>query len=110
MPIADPTAAELDLLQEEAVRLTQELIRVDTTNFGGNDPETWGKGEAEAAELVVRELREVGLEPEGYESAPGRPTVVVTIPGEDRERRTGAWTPSAERSATACSTGAGPWT
>lgn len=86
MPIADPTAAELDLLQEEAVRLTQELIRVDTTNFGGNDPETWGKGEAEAAELVVRELREVGLEPEVYESAPGRPTVVVTIPGEDRER------------------------
>ena len=86
MPIADPTAAELDLLQEEAVRLTQELIRVDTTNFGGNDPETWGKGEAEAAELVVRGLREVGLEPEVYESAPGRPTVVVTIPGEDRER------------------------
>lgn len=86
MPIADPTAAELEQLQDEAVRLTQELIRIDTSNFGGNDPETWGKGETEAADHVVVQLREVGLEPEVYESAPGRPTVVVTLPGEDRER------------------------
>ncbi|MBB5832646.1 M20/M25/M40 family metallo-hydrolase [Brachybacterium aquaticum] len=86
MPIADPTADELALLQDEAVTFTQELIRIDTTNFGGDDPETWGKGEAEAAEYVVAKLREVGLEPEVYESAPGRPTVLVTVPGEDRER------------------------
>lgn len=86
MPIADPTAAELEQLQDEAVRLTQELIRIDTSNFGGNDPETWGRGEAEAADHVVAQLREVGLDPEVYQSAPGRPTVVVTLPGEDRER------------------------
>ncbi len=86
MPIADPTADELTLLQDEAVRFTRELIRIDTTNFGGDDPLTWGKGEAEAAEHVVAALREVGLEPVVHESAPGRPSVLVRIPGEDRER------------------------
>ena len=86
MPIAAPTADELARLQDEAVRFTRELIRIDTTNFGGNDPATWGKGETEAAEQVVEWLREVGLEPEVIESAPGRPSVLVTMPGEDRER------------------------
>ena len=86
MPIAAPTSEELALLQDEAVRLTRELIRIDTTNFGGNDPETWGKGEAEAAEHVVAALREVGLDPLVVESRPGRPSVLVTIPGADRSR------------------------
>ena len=86
MPIAAPTADELALLQDEAVRFTRELIRIDTTNFGGNDPETWGKGETEAAEYVVERLCEVGLEPQVVESHPGRPSVLVTVPGEDRER------------------------
>ena len=86
MPIAAPTADELALLQDEAVRFTRELIRIDTTNFGGNDPTTWGNGESEAAEHVVGLLREVGLEPVVVESAPGRPSVMVTIPGEDRSR------------------------
>ena len=81
MPIAAPTADELAQLQDEAVRFTRELIRIDTTNFGGNDPATWGKGETEAAEQVVEWLREVGLEPEVIESAPGRPSVLVTMPG-----------------------------
>lgn len=86
MPIAAPTADELAVLQDEAVRFTRELIRIDTTNFGGDDPATWGKGESEAAEHVVALLREVGLEPTVIESAPGRPSVFVTIPGEDRTR------------------------
>ena len=86
MPIAAPTADELALLQDEAVRFTRELIRIDTTNFGGNAPETWGKGETEAAEYVVERLSEVGLEPQVVESHPGRPSVLVTVPGDDRER------------------------
>ncbi|AXK46938.1 M20/M25/M40 family metallo-hydrolase [Brachybacterium saurashtrense] len=86
MPIAAPTPDELALLQDEAVRFTRELIRIDTSNFGGNDPATWGNGETEAAEHVVALLREVGLEPTVVESAPGRPSVLVTLPGEDRER------------------------
>ncbi|GAA1486760.1 M20/M25/M40 family metallo-hydrolase [Brachybacterium fresconis] len=86
MPIADPTTDELALLQDEAVEFTRDLIRIDTTNFGGNDPATWGPGEAEAADHVIAKLREVGLEPEVHESAPGRPNVFVRMPGEDRER------------------------
>src|SRR5690625_5330442 len=84
MPIAEPTADELELLQEEAVRFTRELIRIDTTNYGGNDPATWGRGETEAAEHVVRLLREVGLDPLVIESHPGRPSVFVRMAGEDR--------------------------
>lgn len=38
MPIAAPTADELTVLQDEAVRFTRELIRIDTTNFGGTTP------------------------------------------------------------------------
>ena len=86
MSIAEPTADELTTLQDEAVRFTRELIRIDTTNFGTGDPATWGKGETEAAEYAVALLREVGLEPVVHESAPGRPNVFVRLPGEDRER------------------------
>ncbi|HEX7351067.1 M20/M25/M40 family metallo-hydrolase [Brachybacterium sp.] len=86
MPIAAPTAGELTTLQDEAVRFTRELIRLDTTNFGGNDPATWGRGETAAADHVVALLREVGLEPTVIESRPGRPSVLVTIPGADRAR------------------------
>jgi len=86
MPIAAATAGELTTLQDEAVRFTRELIRLDTTNFGGNDPATWGRGETAAADHVVALLREVGLEPTVIESRPGRPSVLVTIPGADRTR------------------------
>src|SRR5699024_10791590 len=86
MPIAEPTADELELLQEEAVRFTRELIRIDTTNYVGNDPATWGRGEKEAAEHVVRLRREVGLDPMVIESHPGLPTVFVRSAGDDRQR------------------------
>ncbi|MFC0674583.1 M20/M25/M40 family metallo-hydrolase [Brachybacterium hainanense] len=86
MTIAAPTAEQLALVQDEAVRITRDLIRIDSTNFGGHDPATWGPGEREAAEYVVAQLEEVGLAPEILESAPGRANVVVRIPGEDRER------------------------
>ena len=86
MAIVEPTAEELTVLQDEAVLFTQELIRIDTTNFGGNDPARWGKGETEAADYVVAKLREVGLDPVVHESAPGRPNVFVRVPGSDPER------------------------
>ncbi|APX33830.1 hypothetical protein BH708_15180 [Brachybacterium sp. P6-10-X1] len=86
MPIADPTADELVQLQDEAVEFTRDLIRIDTSNFGGDDPASWGPGEAEAADYVVAKLREVGLAPEVHESAPGRPSVFARLPGRDRER------------------------
>jgi acetylornithine deacetylase/succinyl-diaminopimelate desuccinylase-like protein len=82
VPLSAPTQDELDMLQEEAVRITRELIRIDTSNFGGGK----GPGEREAAEHVVALLEEVGYAPEILESAPGRSSVVLRIPGEDRER------------------------
>ena len=49
--------------QDEVVELTQELIRIDTSNFGDH-PDT--RGEAEAAEYCAERLREVGWAPEVY--------------------------------------------
>jgi acetylornithine deacetylase/succinyl-diaminopimelate desuccinylase-like protein len=68
--------------EDEVVRICQELIRIDTSNYGDGS----GPGEAAAADYVVGLLQEVGLEPTTYESDPGRVTVVVRIPGADRER------------------------
>ena len=76
--MASQTPAESDVL-----RICRDLIRIDTSNYG---PGTEGPGEREAAEYVVGQLQEVGLEPELFESEPGRANVVVRIPGADRER------------------------
>jgi acetylornithine deacetylase/succinyl-diaminopimelate desuccinylase-like protein len=67
---------------DEVVRICRDLIRIDSTNFGDGS----GPGEKEAAEYVVAQLREVGLEPTVVESDPGRTSVVVRLEGEDRDR------------------------
>ncbi|MFP5415614.1 MAG: M20/M25/M40 family metallo-hydrolase [Actinomycetes bacterium] len=69
-------------LEDDALRLTRELIRIDTSNYGDGS----GPTERPAADLVAAELREVGLEPLVLESNPGRASVVVRIPGADRAR------------------------
>jgi acetylornithine deacetylase/succinyl-diaminopimelate desuccinylase-like protein len=68
--------------EDEVVRICQELIRIDTSNYGDGS----GPGEAAAADYVVGLLREVGLDPQTFESDPGRVTVAVRIPGADRDR------------------------
>jgi acetylornithine deacetylase/succinyl-diaminopimelate desuccinylase-like protein len=67
---------------DEVVRICQELIRIDSTNFGDGS----GPGERAAADYVVAQLREVGLEPTVVESDPGRTSVVVRVEGEHRDR------------------------
>lgn len=68
---------------DEVVTLTQELIRIDTSNFG-ESAET--VGEAEAADYVAQRLREVGLEPEVITtSSDRRRAVTVRIPGSDAD-------------------------
>lgn len=64
----------------ETVRVAQDLIRFDTSNWGG------GKANPErpAADYVAAYLRDLGLEPEIFESAPGRASLVVRVPGHDR--------------------------
>jgi acetylornithine deacetylase/succinyl-diaminopimelate desuccinylase-like protein len=68
--------------EDEVVDLCRDLLRIDTSNPGDGT----GPGEAEAAAYVVGKLREVGLEPDVYESDPGRQTVVVRIAGADPTR------------------------
>ncbi|MDT0301000.1 M20/M25/M40 family metallo-hydrolase [Streptomonospora wellingtoniae] len=74
----DPGQAGLDRLDEEAVRFTSELIRIDTTNRGGGDG-----CERPAAEYVAERLGDAGLAPHVLESAPGRANVVARVEGAD---------------------------
>ena len=86
MPIPAPTSDQLALLQQEAVDFTRELIRIDTSNYGTGDPETWGPGEHEAADYVGQKLREVGLEVERAEAAPRRTSVWTRLQGTGGSR------------------------
>lgn len=74
----------IDLAQDEAVELTSELIRIDTTNTG--EPDTT-VGERAAAEYVREKLEEVGYETTYVESgAPGRGNVFARLAGADSSR------------------------
>ena len=68
--------------EDEVVDLCRELIRIDTSNYGNHS----GPGERKAAEYVAEKLAEVGLEPQIFESHPGRASTVARIEGEDRSR------------------------
>ncbi|EMY34493.1 hypothetical protein D477_009298 [Arthrobacter crystallopoietes BAB-32] len=65
--------------EDEVARICRELIRFDTSNYGGNE----GPGERAAAEYVAGLLEEVGLQAEIFESAPGRASVVSRMTGLD---------------------------
>lgn len=75
-------AAGQSAAEAEVVRICQDLIRIDSSNYGDNQ----GPGERVAAELVMELLTEVGLEPEYFESDDRRANVVVRLAGEDRRR------------------------
>ncbi len=68
--------------QDEAVEILRDLIRFESVNDGTGQ----GKGEREAAEYVAGQLAEVGLEPQMFESARNRTSVVARIEGEDSSR------------------------
>ncbi|WP_046730130.1 M20/M25/M40 family metallo-hydrolase [Streptomyces humi] len=63
---------------DEAVRFTSELIRIDTSNFGGGDCR-----ERPAAEYAAERLAGAGLEPILLERTEGRTNVVARIEGTD---------------------------
>ena len=77
----DTPAAPRPTAEEEVVRICRDLIRIDSSNYGDGS----GPGERKAAEYVMAELAEVGLEAELLESNPGRSTVVLRLEGEDLE-------------------------
>jgi acetylornithine deacetylase/succinyl-diaminopimelate desuccinylase-like protein len=68
-------------LELETIRICQELIRIPSVNFGE------GKGdEKDVAAHVVALLKEVGIESQTYESAPGRCNVIARIKGSNPSR------------------------
>lgn len=68
-------------LEEEVVKICQDLIRIPSVNFGE------GKGDERAvAEYVVASLAEVGIASTIYESAPNRCNVIANIEGADTSR------------------------
>ena len=68
--------------QDEVVDICRDLIRIDSSNYGDGS----GPGERAAAEHVAGLLSEVGLEPEIFESADRRTSLVVRWEGEDTSR------------------------
>ncbi|MPZ94545.1 MAG: M20/M25/M40 family metallo-hydrolase [Propionibacteriales bacterium] len=66
----------------EVVTICQDLIQIDTSNYGDAD----GPGERKAAELVAGLLDDVGIESQLFESEPGRTTVVARWGEHDGNR------------------------
>jgi acetylornithine deacetylase/succinyl-diaminopimelate desuccinylase-like protein len=64
-------------LGDEAVEITRQYIRIDTTNPPGN--------ETPAAEFLAGILGEAGYETTVLESAPGRGNLVARLPGRARD-------------------------
>ena len=68
-------------IEDEAIRICQELIRIPSVNFGE------GKGdESKVAQYIVSSLSEVGIKADIYESAPNRCNVIARISGSDATR------------------------
>jgi acetylornithine deacetylase/succinyl-diaminopimelate desuccinylase-like protein len=72
------SGAEDDSLDETAV-IARDLIRFDTTNYG----EGTSNGETDAAEYVEAHLKRLGLEPQLFDSEPGRTSVIARVAGAD---------------------------
>ncbi len=71
-------------MSDDVVEVVSRLIRFDTTNTG--EPETT-KGEAECAQWIAEQLREVGYVTEYVESgAPGRGNVFARLEGAGSSR------------------------
>jgi acetylornithine deacetylase/succinyl-diaminopimelate desuccinylase-like protein len=79
--LLDPvSAAARTALHDDVLRLAAELVRIDTTNRGGGDCR-----EQPAAEYVAERLAEAGHEPLVLPLAPGRPNLVLRVPGRRPE-------------------------
>lgn len=81
MPTQTPADDHDDGLDATA-RIARDLIRFDTTNYGGGK----SNGETDAAEYVSAYLTGLGLSPEMFESEPGRVSVVARVEGSDSSK------------------------
>jgi acetylornithine deacetylase/succinyl-diaminopimelate desuccinylase-like protein len=66
-------------MTEDTARIAQDLIRMDTTNFG----EGRSNGETEAAEYLGALLENLGLKTTYVDAAPTRTSVIARVPGSD---------------------------
>jgi acetylornithine deacetylase/succinyl-diaminopimelate desuccinylase-like protein len=74
------TYSPISNIDEEVAQLVSNLIQIDSTNFGDDS----GPGEAAVAEYVEDLLKEVGYQPERFQtSSSKRQGVYLRIPGED---------------------------
>ncbi|MET8474458.1 M20/M25/M40 family metallo-hydrolase [Streptomyces sp. NPDC006422] len=80
--MSEPSTGRAVSGQDEVVDLCRELIQIDTSNYGDHS----GPGERKAAEWTAEKLAEVGLDPQIFESHPGRASTVARIEGEDPSR------------------------
>ena len=71
-----------DLSLPDVARTAADLIRFDTSNYGGGRAE----GEREAADYVANRLEDLGLQVEEYEPAPRRTSITTRVAGRDRTR------------------------
>lgn len=68
-------------IERDAILLTRDLIRIDSSNFGDSDDTV---GEAAAAEFCAHVLHETGWEPEVFvTTSDHRRGVVLRVPGTD---------------------------
>ena len=75
------SAVDLTSVEDDAIKICQELIRIPSVNFGE------GKGdESVIADYIVKSLAEVGIESKIYEAAPNRCNVIARIKGSDSSR------------------------
>ncbi|MDQ3155259.1 MAG: M20/M25/M40 family metallo-hydrolase [Actinomycetota bacterium] len=70
------------LPEAEVLQICQDLIRIDTSNFGDDS----GPGERKAAEYVAASLAEVGIESEIFESESGRASLVARWGNQQSDR------------------------
>lgn len=75
MTVSDPDLPEV-------ARLTQDLIRFDTSNFGGGNAHS----EREAAEYVGAYLEALGLRPEYFDAVPGRTSLSARVRGANPDK------------------------
>jgi acetylornithine deacetylase/succinyl-diaminopimelate desuccinylase-like protein len=81
MEMSRDESRDLTSVEDDAIKICQELIRIPSVNFGE------GKGdESVVAAYIVKSLAEVGIESKIYDAAPNRCNVIARIKGSDSSR------------------------
>jgi acetylornithine deacetylase/succinyl-diaminopimelate desuccinylase-like protein len=73
---------ESDANLDRTAVIARDLIRFDTTNYGGGK----SNGETVAAEYLEDLLTKAGLKPEMHDAAPGRTSVIARVKGRDSSK------------------------